>query len=97
MHVNRHQSREAVLGEQPGLLGQTWATEWVQTMRSEGRRVAGGWPGTIPEARMRAQEHIDRELRVRKMPLLSHEELDQVTALVYERARNGWILATHKA
>jgi len=56
MHVNRHQSREAVLGEQPGLLGQTWATEWVQTMRSEGRRVAGGWPGTIPEARMRAQE-----------------------------------------
>ena len=97
MHVNRHQSREAVLGEQPVLLGQTWATEWVQTMRNEGRRVAGGWPGTLPEARMRAQEHFARELRSRRLPLLSQEELNQVTALVYERARSGWILATHKS
>jgi hypothetical protein len=77
------------------MLGRTWATEWVQTMQNEGRPVSGGWPGTLPEARMRAQEHLDRELRLRKMPLLSKDELAQVTALVYERARNEWLLATH--
>jgi hypothetical protein len=94
--MNRHQSREAVLCEQPILLGQTWATEWVQSMRNEGRRVSGGWPGTLPEARMKVQEHFERELSSRKMLPLSQEEVTQITTLVYERARNEWLLAVHK-
>lgn len=94
--MNLHQSREAFLREQPDLVGQSWATEWLQTMRSEGRRVTGGWPGTVPEARALAQDHFERELRSRRMPQLNPEELAQVTALVYERARTEWRLAMQK-
>jgi hypothetical protein len=96
MYTNRHQNREAVLCEQPALLGHTWATEWVKTMQNEGRPISGGWPGTLPEARMRVLGHLERELRLRKMPLLSEEEITRVTALVYERARSDWWLAVHK-
>jgi hypothetical protein len=89
--TNRHQSREAVLCEQPGLVGQTWASDWIRNMQNEGRRVCGGWPGTLPEARVRAQERLDRELRARGMSQLSQDELNQVTPLVYEHAKNEWL------
>ena len=94
--MNCTQCREAVLCEQAELLGQTWATKWVQTMQNEGRPVSGGWPGTLPEARMGAQEHLARALRLRKMPPLTQEELARATTLVYERARNEWLLTAHR-
>lgn len=83
--------RDAILSEQPALLGETWARGWFQSLMNEGRPVSGGWPGTIQEARCRARAHCDRELSVRGMTPLSHEELDQVAAAIYERAKRDWL------
>ena len=94
--MNCCQCREALLCEQAELLGQAWATKWIQIMQNEGRPASGGWPGTLPEARMGAQEHLARALRLRKMPPLTQEELAQATALVFERARIEWLLTADR-
>jgi hypothetical protein len=83
--------RRSILCEQPLLVGASWAAGWFQTMLSEGRRVSGGWPGTVPEARFRAKQHCDHELSIRGLPLLSQEELSIATAATYERAKHDWL------
>jgi hypothetical protein len=60
-------------------------------MRTEGRGVHGGWPGTLPEARVRILQHLDVDLARRGMPLLSEEEIVAVTTLVYARAKRDWL------
>jgi len=93
---NRVRERRSILLEQPQLLGASWAKVWFETMLSEGRQVSGGWPGTIPEARSRAQSHCDRELSLRGLPLLTQEELRIVAAATYERAKRDWLEAARQ-
>lgn len=89
--MNDPRKRDALLGVQPDLLGETWARGWFQSLLDEGRQVSGGWPGTIQEARGRARAHCDRELRLRGMPPLTHDELEQVASAIYERAKRDWL------
>jgi len=93
---NRVRERRNILIEQPQVLGASWAKGWFETMLSEGRQVSGGWPGTIPEARSRAQSHCDRELSLRGLPLLTQEELRTVAAATYERAKRDWLEAARQ-
>ncbi len=90
-HMRAQQERGAILGEQPELLGETWARGWFQTLLTEGRPVTGGWPGTMQEARFRAKTHCDRELSRRGLPPLSQDELLMVTAATYDRAKRDWL------
>jgi hypothetical protein len=83
--------RGLILGQQRELLGETWAKVWFQALRTEGRPVAGGWPGTLQEARYRARMHCDRELSRRGQPPLSQDELHLVAAAIYERAKRDWM------
>lgn len=84
-------ARVAILGEQSELLGENWARGWFQTLQTEGRAVAGGWPGTVQEARYRARTHCDRELTRCGLPPLNSEELLTATAATYERAKRDWL------
>lgn len=64
---------------------EVWARRAVAALRAEGRLVAGGWPGTLSEARNEVRECLARE---RLTP--SHEELELAARAAYARARDVW-------
>jgi len=71
-------------------LGQTWAEEWRRDLRREGRPAAGGWPGTLREARARVERTILIASRCRQMPPLTCVERELAARTTYASARNEW-------
>jgi hypothetical protein len=94
---NLSEKRRAFLCEEPLLLGSSWARIWCEGVALEGRAVTGGWPGTLPEARVRVLTHLDRALLDRGMPSLSLNELSTATVSMYERAKRDWLMAARGA
>jgi len=90
---SRSDQRQALLSEEPRLLGSSWAQLWCKSMLSDGRLVVGGWPGTLAEARARIQGHLGGELARRRMPALSIEELATATSATYQQAKKDWLIA----
>ena len=72
-------------------VGALWAETWRNTMRQEGRAIAGGWPGTLPEARARVTAYFGNELPKRKLPLISPEEVLWTAAAAYQKAKKDWL------
>ncbi|MDP9036256.1 MAG: hypothetical protein M3O50_15755, partial [Myxococcota bacterium] len=83
--------RSALLERGAIAMGESWAEGWREDLRQQGRRIAGGWPGTIAEARARTQGYFTRELRSRSMDALTTEELDRLARAAYARARTDWL------
>ena len=54
----REAARRLFLERSAVTLGQTWAEEWRANLRREGRPAAGGWPGTLREARVRVERFL---------------------------------------
>jgi len=90
---SRSDQRQALLSDQPRLVGSSWAKGWCDGMQSDGRLVVGGWPGTLAEARARIQGHLGVELARRRMPALSVGELAAATSATYQQAKKDWLLA----
>ncbi|GAB4199645.1 MAG: hypothetical protein OHK0013_10010 [Sandaracinaceae bacterium] len=63
--------------------GEGWAHEAAARLRAERRAVAGGWPGTLSEAR----ERVGELTRGRGVSMPS---FDQLTRLLYAEAREVW-------
>lgn len=66
--------------------GRAWARDLAAGLRASGRRAAGGWPGTLSEARSRAE------------PLLGDVRFDAWTdarealaRVLYAEARRDWL------
>ena len=74
-------------------VGATWVRDFCEDAVRSGRRLEGGWPGTVPEARMRVLRELTQELAAERLLPLSHEELVAATATAYERAKRDWQLA----
>lgn len=85
--------RKALLTDLPIKIGTGWAEGWREEMIKQGRPIAGGWPGTIGEARARVAAHFERELRRRKMALLTSDELAAATRAAFGQARRDWLAA----
>jgi hypothetical protein len=85
--------RNRLIREQPAVVGAGWARDSCREALQCGRRIEGGWPGTVPEARMRVLHGLTRELAAQGLAPLSHEELVAATATAYERAKRDWQLA----
>ena len=83
--------RRLLLDREPTLLGTSWALSVCEKTRTEGRVVAGGWPGTVLEARARVHRHLNEELTRRRMRELSVEELARATSATYSRAKQEWL------
>jgi hypothetical protein len=90
-------ARRALLAEGPIHVGTGWADDLCAQIVNEGRLLAGGWPGTMTEARARARYHLDVELARRSMPSLTSEELATATRTTYARARQVWLNALFAA
>ena len=71
-------------------LGRVWAQECRRDLHREGRPAAGGWPGTLREARMRVDQALRIEMRIRKMDAINSGERELAARTTYASARNEW-------
>ncbi len=90
----RLEDRRVMLNDGAITVGAEWAHGWREAMRREGRAIAGGWPGTLPEARARVAAYFGAELARRRMPVMTTDELQVAVAATYEKARRDWL--THE-
>lgn len=66
------------------IVGDAWAQRVALDLRREQRTAAGGWPGTMSEARVRTSAHF-------RGKLLTPVELEDAARAVYQRARSHWL------
>ena len=78
--------RAATLERLAGEVAASWVTSYLASLSEEGRPIEGGWPGTMPEARMRMDDHARHLLHARSMGPLTTDELGQFTP---HRVRRG--------
>jgi hypothetical protein len=89
--------RELLLEQAAFDTAQAWAQACCTQLTREGRRVEGGWPGTMPEARSRVGAQAARILTARSMTALTHEELGRLARLTYDEARRSWGTSQRRA
>lgn len=82
--------RDRVLRETAVDTARAWTSRWFRTLADDGRRVEGGWPGTVQEARARVAADAERALVDLAMPALTRDELSRITRVTYEEARRLW-------
>ena len=88
--VQAKAERLRVIEESAIALGQTWAEGWRRDLHREGRPAAGGWPGTLREARTRVERALLIEMRGRKMPAITEGEREIAARVAYASARTEW-------
>lgn len=84
--------RNHLIQELPLTLGAKWALDCCREA-VQGGRLEGGWPGTVPEARIRVLQELTRELAEQRLPPPTPGELAAATSSAYERAKRDWQLA----
>ena len=65
---------------------ETWAQETARSLRNERRAAAGGWPGTLSEARLRVFQVLALA-SAGQLPIEAHERLARLS---YAAARKHW-------
>ena len=73
------------------LVGLDWAEGWFERVEREQRAVAGGWPGTMSEARAQVVRALVPWLRERgKWPSPDVPNFEATARVVYSAARAAW-------
>ncbi len=73
------------------VVGDEWVERVRHDLRADNRATAGGWPGTLREARARTYAYFTNEAALRRFGVLSATELELLVRAVYDRARNQWL------
>lgn len=68
--------------------GERWAAEVRSQTVADKRRVSGGWPGTMSEARARVARLAAEASRLDA----AADAREQAARALYESARNWWLL-----
>ncbi len=84
------EQRKRSMQEIPLALGAHWALDASRSLLLEGRRIEGGYPGTVPEARARMKRELTLELEGLGLSPPTEPELATATSAAYERARTEW-------
>ncbi len=71
--------------------GRAWAAAVRSSLVQEGRRAAGGWPGTMTEARERLAQVVGAE------PVPSTGEVSRLVRVLYGAARECWLMNRESA
>jgi hypothetical protein len=82
-------ARRALLERVAIATGERWADGWRESLRRQGRRASGGWPGTVTEARALVAAHFTAE---RHGPALTYDELECAARISYASARHRWLM-----
>ena len=72
-------------------IGTSWVRSLSEAMLRERRVVAGGFPGTIPEARWRVAQFLGAELARLELSPLRPDEVSTAVDAAYARARRDWL------
>jgi hypothetical protein len=72
------------------LVGRNWARDVAGELQLAGRRAAGGWPGTLTEARDRATHLIAQAGGSASASIAMR---DEVARVLYAAARTDWLRA----
>jgi hypothetical protein len=88
----RAELRRAFLEQTAVTVGRLWADQWRHDLQREGRPAAGGWPGTLREARARVEHHLQEELDPRKIAEVTGAERELLVRRAYASARAEWFL-----
>jgi hypothetical protein len=72
-------------------VGRGWATELRAAIVGEKRRAAGGWPGTLREARAHVAVSLIPWLRSHGMSGVTSRQYEGAARLVYASARKVWL------
>lgn len=85
-------ARRALLERAAGAAGTAWAGEQIVALRTERRRIVGGWPGTMGEARVRSRSSLASTLTgpARAARPYTAEELEIAARATYASARSAW-------
>jgi hypothetical protein len=65
----------------------SWVRRRIEELVTEGRAVAGGWPGTMREARACVRFELARE----GLLPASHEDIERAAKRAYTCARDAWL------
>lgn len=82
--------RASLLDRAASGAAEVWTIAYFAELKREGRRVEGGWPGTVREARSRAAQEGARVLVQRSLTSLTGEELDRMARIICEEAKVVW-------
>jgi hypothetical protein len=82
---------DALLQDCVGGVIANWVGSWRDALRFEGRAMAGGWPGTVPEARARLVGQLGPELARRGLLPPSADRIAEVSREIYAGARRAWL------
>lgn len=84
------ESRQTLLVAAATNLGQSLFARRRDEMVRDGRTLAGGWPGTVREARALAVATLAPAFARRHIPAPTDAELGWVTHAAYDEARRAW-------
>jgi hypothetical protein len=83
--------RQTFLDRSVAGLGHGWADHMREELRREGRSAAGGWPGTMREARTRVERLLLPALAREHLSETTSDERLALTRGLYAAARRHWL------
>jgi hypothetical protein len=86
-------ARRTLIDQIAVAVGQRWAERWRAELRQEGRRAAGGWPGTLREARGAIERALGQDARMRSLPAITADERETAARATNASARTAWLHA----
>lgn len=93
--VSRETLRRGALEKTAIGAGAQWAECCRVELKRQGRPIAGGWPGTLSEARTRVTLAWLRGHK-KHGPAISHEELGWLARTAYGQAKRDWLAAASR-
>lgn len=88
--------RSSMLREASEAIGVRWVLDYSATVQQSGRRIEGGWPGTLPEARGRVLATLPQQLSARGAAPLSPQEIAAAAATASAEAKRRWQIAAKR-
>ena len=90
------EGRQALLATMAADIGQRLFARRRDEIVQEGRTLAGGWPGTVREARAMAVVVLAPVFARHRMPAPTNDELGWVMHAAYAEARRAWLTSPER-